>query len=295
MVFSNLFPTNGGTDLFFNVAADFDYELHRHNIKSTYCLWFIYTNLKRFFKDQPVYEINEFDVQRYRAWRLKCGIKKNSINREHSALCALFYRLQKYKRKGRIYGRETGKWKLPDENPASLVKKYDERPFIRKRVLTPEEFKAFLDCAHESIRKICIMAVLTTYRRIDLKYLHKGNVNYFSNELQIIQSKTGFQQNIPLLGKIMEIVDSSPNWRILDFTNFRRRFEKAKKLSKVEFQFRDLRRTGGTWLLLLGWDLRTIQSYLGHANIRMTQDYLQPGEKILIEAGKSLEEKLKAA
>lgn len=47
-----------------------------------------------------------------------------------------------------------------------------------------------------------------------------------------------------------------------------------KKTNIKNFRFHDIRRTVGTWLLENGVDIRTIQSLLGHSNIRVTERYL---------------------
>jgi hypothetical protein len=62
---------------------------------------------------------------------------------------------------------------------------------------------------------------------------------------------------------------------IFDFTNFRKRWDAAVELVGLEdFQFRDLRRTGATWLYNKGMKLKAISKYLGHATIAMTERYI---------------------
>ncbi len=57
-----------------------------------------------------------------------------------------------------------------------------------------------------------------------------------------------------------------------------------------DFRFHDLRHTFASHLAMKGWNLRTIQSLLGHKDPRMTQRYSHLSQEHLAEAVKSLDQ-----
>jgi integrase len=57
-------------------------------------------------------------------------------------------------------------------------------------------------------------------------------------------------------------------------TNFRKEFERAKARAGLDFEWRDLRRTGARMMLVQGVDLATVSSFLGHATLAMTEAYV---------------------
>jgi len=124
-----------------------------------------------------------------------------------------------------------------------------------------------------------------------LSVLGPSSLNRALDVLSGTQGKTGepFSVPAPLTVKIM--FAKSEHDCVLDFTNHRKRWRRACEDSGVWFQLRDLRRTGATHLLLEGVDIVTVQRYLGHKNIGMTMNYLNPPQLVSKEAAKKLERK----
>lgn len=226
--------------------------------------------------------ITYLDIEAYRREREKV-VSPSSVNREHTVLTHLFNALKKWRRLKVI-----ANVRLPEENPAALVKRVDEKPYRRKRVLSPEEFDRFLKSAPIQVRRNCLAAVLTGLRRKDLKNLTVGNVNFATNQLEGVQAKTGRPFAVPIVGEMLGIIETAKGSRILDFRNFRKQFEAARKRAGLEFQFRDLRRTAGRMLLQKGIDLATVSSYLGHTTISMTEAYVQSAREHKQMAGEIL-------
>jgi integrase len=230
--------------------------------------------------------INYVDVENYRRHRLKT-VSASTVNKEHAALTGMFNKFREWNRLGVIRP-----VKMPADNPGSLVKKANEKAFSRKRVLSVEEFERFLKCGTINLRRISLAAVHSTLRLKDLRYLTKNNVNEATNELEGTQAKTGKPYKVPITLMMRTLIDTAPEHLIFDFTNFRKEFEAARKDANIlDFQFRDLRRTGARTLLKGGVDLATVSKYLGHASIQMTERYAAASEEDLHRAAQVLNNK----
>ena len=175
---------------------------------------------------------------------------------------------------------------LPEGNPGRGVKKVNEDRFIRERLLADEEFKKLCNCADERLRRIILAEMNLPLRLEDLKQLRKANVNHKLAQFRGIQAKTGREYVLPINEVMWDLIKTSPDDRILDFTGFNRRWRRAiKRAGLTDLQFRDLRRTAATALHDSGTPLRTISAMLGHGAVTTTIRYLGLKEESLAEAG----------
>lgn len=251
-----------------------------------------YKPIGLFFADRYIDTITPIDVKNYRESRKQDGLKPSAINREHSVITRLFNAMIEWRRLGTVGVYNFLNVKLPLENPGQLVGRADELQFARNLVLTPMEFTRFCDYAHPRVRIIVILAVLTLLRRKNLMMLKKKNFNHALKQLTLTQSKTGIPITIPACETVTVIIGESKYDCPCDFTNFRKLFDRAKEESGVYFWLSDLRRTGATQMLLDGIDLRTIQRYLGHTTLVMTERYLQPPVQHMIQASEKIEKRM---
>lgn len=250
-----------------------------------------YRPIREFFLNRYLETLTRLDVENYRKQRELDGLRLSTVNREHSVITRIFNAFKEWRGLGVVQGYNFTKLQLPQENPGELVKKTDERAYARTLVLTPMEFYKYCDYAHPNVRVIVILAVLTLLRRKNLEFLNKSNFNVSLQQLQLTQSKTKVPITIPATRTVSVIIDESKYDVICDFTNFRKLHERARRESGVFFWMTDLRRTGATQMLLDGIDLRTIQRYLGHTTLVMTERYLQPPVQHMIEAAQKIEKK----
>jgi integrase len=133
---------------------------------------------------------------------------------------------------------------------------------------------------------------MTLLRRKDIRILKDTALNTALSQLEGTQSKTGLPYSVHAPFSVRVIFNAAKEEEkeyVCDFTNFRRLFQRARNESGIFFQFKDLRRSGATELLLQGVDIRTIQKYLGHGDIRTTEIYLNPPAKVEKEAARKLE------
>lgn len=236
----------------------------------------------QFFHGRLIDTISYIDVANYREWRKK-KVCPATVNREHTVITHLFYQLRKW-----VDMKIIDPVTLPKANPGSLVKKEPET--ARKRILSQNEVKRLLDASSLELQRVILAAMHTLLRRKDLRLLTRKNINQMTGCIEGIQAKTGRPYSIPINAILGKILESAKGSSIFDFINFRKDFEEAReKAGLPDVQFRDLRRTGARRILKGGFDIATVSSYLGHASIRMTQNYVQPEKTDLIKAAEFLE------
>lgn len=265
-------PIEGGVmkRITMNQALNMYWDVHASQKKSYKSFKVAIGHIRNVLGKKYIDEITRIDIQLYRNIREKQN-KSSTVNREHTVLVHLFNLLKELNRN------KTINVSLPPENPASLVRKVNERQFSRKRVVTPTEYNKFESFLGNDIRDVCRMAILTTLRKKDLQNLNRDNINVSTNQLEGVQAKTQKPYAIPITSHIKEILDKHPSEKILNFKNFRRQFNKARKECGLQhFRFMDLRRSGARTMLLNGIDIKTVSEYLGHQDLRMTQAYVPP-------------------
>jgi len=271
-------------------AVDTFLKLHASKAKVPKNFRSLFQSMLRFFAGRYMDTFTYIDVDNFRKWR-ENQVKASTVNREHAVLTTLFYRLKEWRALKLI-----ANVKLPEDNPGRFVKKVDERQFIRKRVLSPDEFRQFMSVAPLSVRRICLAALNSTLRLKDLKMLTKEHINAAAGLFQGIQEKPGVPYNVSINRVMRELIDSAPGRKIFDFTNFRKYFESAREEAKKRyglphFEFKDLRRTAARAIWDETKDLLLCKEALGHTDAKTTQWYLGITNADIQRAGRVLESK----
>lgn len=286
---------NAFEQLLFQDAVTIFHELEGKNKAPSYKG--NYVSPLAFFTNKYLHQITKVDIEEWRkkrssehnTYRVHEKIRFSTVNREHAFLTRLFNAFKEWKGSGEIKGYNFTQLKLPVENPGELVSKPSEAALARTLVLTPMEFYRYLDYAHPKVRVIVILALLTLLRRKNLQFMDKSNFNVALQQLTLVQSKTGVPITIPVPQTVQVIINDAKYSCPCDFTNFRKLHERARRESGVYFWLTDLRRTGATQMLLDGVDLKTIQRYLGHTTLVMTERYIQPPVENMKIAAKKIE------
>ena len=245
-------------------ACDAFMQLHGNNLSSRYVFSITFRRLCALFPGRNVSTFSFTEVEHYREVRKNDGAPDSSINREHTCITSLFNKL----RRG-VATKKIEPIKLPVDNPGALVHKQCETKYVRKRVLSREEYERLLHCVTPRVKAIIQAAIYSLLRLKDLRK-PQGAHNDATEVLTLTQAKTG---------KAVWFNISEQDYRsilgTLDFTNFRKEFEEGVARAHLEnFTFRDLRRTGATWLYKATGDKKLVSDRLGHATIEMTERYL---------------------
>jgi len=251
-------------------ACDIYYQHHSSKLISAKSSVNVLKHIKEYFKNTPVDRISPMDIEDYQEHRLDEGASPSTLNGEHQCIKSIFSHLVKWK-----IAKIIDPVALPTINPGKRVQLLDKDLTRRTRLLTHDEYKRLMEAATPQLQRVIDGAIHTLLRRKDLLALTKRNINPTTRQLEGIQFKTNHRYAIPINDVVQRLIDTAPGEKIFDDKDIKRRFERlVKKVGLVDFQFRDLRRTGAKAMHTAGVDLATVSSYLGHRSLLTTRHYI---------------------
>jgi integrase len=231
-------------------------------------------NLLKVFAHMPIDAIAPMHIREYLDIRGK--VAKVRANREKALFSHIF-------NKAREWGYTSG------QNPCQGVKGFKETG--RDRYITDEEFSKVKANAHFTVVDAMELALLTGQRPADVLKFKRTDIR--DGALWIVQNKTNARLGIEITGELAEVItriNTRPRKAISAFLiqdengqpltqgTLRSRFDKARSLAKVDFQFRDIRGKAATDT----GNLAHSQKLLGHKNRDMTEHYVKArmGERV---------------
>lgn len=224
-------------------------------------------NLTAVFGKVLIDAIKPFHVRQYLDKRGQAA--KARANREKALLSHLFNK-----------AREWGYTDAP--NPCQGVKGFTE--VGRDRYVTDAEFAAVRAAAHPTVQDAMDLALLTGQRPADVLKIQQTDIR--DGALWITQNKTGAKRAIELTGELRQVIErinarvrdrhsafliQDDSGRPLSQLALRSRFDKARKVAGVAFQFRDIRAKTASDT----GDLGHSQKLLGHKTRDMTEHYVR--------------------
>jgi len=185
--------------------------------------------------------------------------------------------------KAREWGYTTG------QNPCHGVKGFKETG--RSRYVTDEEFNQVKTHAHPTLVDAMDVALLTGQRPADVLKIQQSDIR--DGALWIVQNKTGARLGIEITGELAAVIQriqarprkatgpfliQDGNGQPLTLSAMRSRFDRARELAQVDFQFRDIRAKAATDTN----DLAHSQKLLAHKTRNMTEHYVRArvGERV---------------
>ena len=231
-------------------------------------------HLLRVFGHMPIDAIAPSHVREY--MDLRGQVAKVRANREKALFSHIFNK-----------AREWGYTGL--QNPCQGVKGFKESG--RSRYITDAEFDKVKAIAHFTVVDAMDLALLTGQRPADVLKIRCADIR--DGALWVTQNKTGARLGIEVTGELAAVIARiserlrraiSPyliqdeNGQPLTYFALRSRFDKARKLAGVSFQFRDIRAKAATDT----GDLAHSQKLLAHKNRDMTEHYVRSriGERV---------------
>jgi integrase len=224
-------------------------------------------NLLRVFALLPIDSILPMHIRQY--MDIRGRVAETRANREKALFSHILNK-----------AREWGYTAL--QNPCQGVKGYKEKG--RDRYVTDDEFAKVKAHAHYAVVDAMDVALLTGQRPADVIKIKRSDLR--DGALWVTQNKTGARLGIEMTGELAEVVTRicqrprkaiSPfliqddNGQPLTALALRSRFDKARKLAGVSFQFRDIRAKAATDT----GDLAHSQKLLAHKNRDMTEHYVR--------------------
>jgi integrase len=231
-------------------------------------------HLLRVFGHMPIDSILPMHIREYMDIRGQAA--KVRANREKALFSHIFNK-----------AREWGYTAL--QNPCQGVKGFKETG--RTRYVTDAEFARVKAQAHFTVIDAMDLALLTGQRPADVLKVQLADIR--DGALWITQNKTGARLGIEITGELASVIARikerarraiSPyliqdeNGQPLTYFALRSRFDKARELAGVSFQFRDIRAKAATDT----GDLAHSQKLLAHKNRDMTEHYVRArvGERV---------------
>jgi integrase len=231
-------------------------------------------NLLKVFAHMPIDTIAPMHIREY--MDIRGQVAKVRANREKALFSHIF-------NKAREWGYTA------TQNPCQGVKGFKETG--RSRYITDAEFDQVKAHAHFTVIDAMDLALLTGQRPADVLKLKRTDIR--DGALWIIQNKTGARLGIEITGELAAVIArinerprraisafliQDENGQALTHGALRSRFDKARTLAKVDFQFRDIRGKTATDT----GDLAHSQKLLAHKNRDMTEHYVKNrlGERV---------------
>jgi integrase len=224
-------------------------------------------NLLKVFGHVPIDAVAPMHIREY--MDLRGQTAKVRANREKALFSHIFNK-----------AREWGYTAL--QNPCQGVKGFKETG--RSLYITNEEFEKVKAHAHFTVIDAMDLALLTGQRPADVLKLRRTDIR--DGALWIVQNKTGARLGVEITGELSGVIariNARPQRDISIFLiqdeygqpltqcALRTRFNKARTLAKVDFQFRDIRAKAATDTN----DLAHSQTLLGHKSQDMTEHYVR--------------------
>ena len=238
-------------------------KLHGPNLRSV--VWkYMIPHINSEFGAKTIGETTAQDIQAY-CNKVEARASASTANRHLTLIKAIF---NKAKTWGLFHG----------ENPCVAVKMKKE-PNHRLRYLSEEEIKTVMGNCPPRLYPLVACALMTGMRRGELLNLDWRDIDFTSNTIQILQSKSGKPRKIPIappLRSILEDLGPLPAGNVFNmpYITLRRLFAKVLQASRIDsFRWHDLRHTFGSHFAMKTGDLPTLQQILGHASIQMTMRY----------------------
>lgn len=245
--------------------------------------------LNYFDNDIYLSEIRSDDVERFRGFLKNKGLSKASINRYRAFLSA-------------VYNKSIDNEDYQGKNPCAKVKPYKEKSL--KEYYTVDQIRDIIFCAKGISLTASTRAQYYFYPFIILLYLlgcRPGELLSLTwedvrpNMIIFRDTKSGFDKRVPISEIIYKFIQQLPKFSefVIQITQhksdtFRKCWNKVKLKLNFSGKMYWLRHSFASNLIEAGFDIRTIQQMLGHADIKTTSVYSQVSSERMKFAQKKL-------
>lgn len=234
-------------------------------------------HLVPFFKDMPLFQMSNFDVERYKKHRLAQKPSQGTINRELAALSHLFTKAVE--------------WKWIDKRPATIRRFKEEQSRIT--YLTVEQIRRLIEASkhdqNPQVYPFIVIGLETAMRRMEILSIQIRNIDLGRKMIYIPEGKTGSREQ-PITNHLAEFLEDylkttkpkqkwlfpSPKSSTGHTTNIEKAFKRVVQeagLDAKQVVRHTLRHTAITHLVQAGVDLPTVKRISGHKTLQMVERY----------------------
>jgi len=228
-------------------------------------------NLKTWFKVDDLRRITPTMVDEFRAWRLREGNTRATVNRYVALLKTMLNRALD---EGYL-----------EHNPCKKVKQYSERNQDHIRILSEdEEVRLYAELA-DHIKPIVTIALNTGLRLGEIMKLKWSDVDLTKNLLKVENTKAGKVRYVPISNQSSHVFATLARARVSQragslfaIRNPKTGFKAAcRRAGILGLRFHDLRHTFASRLLSACENIETTRQLLGHSSLSVTQKYVHSG------------------
>jgi len=219
---------------------------------------------------------------RLKAWEAgsKKKVSKATVNREIACLRKIL--------------NKAVEWKVIPFRPLEGLKLFDEREFIRKRYLKPEEIPLLLERCAPALRNLVTFALYTGRRQGEMLGMRWQDVDLKNGYVYFPLTKKKEPDQVAIPPRALELLESLAAKTHEEFVFGKDRgggplrfvhgqFASAcAKAGLKDFRFHDLRHTAVSYMMMNGIDLKTIAELVGHTTAQMVDErygHLSPDHK----------------
>ncbi len=171
-------------------------------------------------------------------------------------------------------GIDFSKITVPPLNPTARVKR--PKVYSRQIVYGPDEMARIFEHANERLIERIYFSIDTAQSGIDLTSLRTKQYDAQRDGFSFIRHKTGRREFLPASDRCREIVLSAIRAGrefVLDWTNHRFEWERARRLAKVNKQWRDIRKTSINRVHNTSGRIDIAKKIAIHASSRTTEEH----------------------
>lgn len=217
-----------------------------------------------------------------RAWAATTTktVSKSTVNREIACLRKIL--------------NKAVEWKVIPANPIQGIKLFDEREFIRKRYLKPDEIRLLLYCCQPALKNIVTFALYTGRRQGEILGMRWQDVDLENGYVFFPRTKTKEPDQVAIPPRARGLLSRLHTERRGESVFPKDRGEGPLRFIHDQFvtacmrggvkgfRFHDLRHTAISYMVMNGIDLKTIAELVGHATAEMIDKrygHLSPDHK----------------
>ena len=165
---------------------------------------------------------------------------------------------------------------------------------------TDEELNRFFSACTEQEHRLFLTFLLTGFREQEVVHLWWDDINFSLNTVRVTaKPDLGFspkrweEREVPVPKQLMERLEAHPHFedsrfvfpsprgnRELHMLDKCKAIARLAKLDPARFNLRKFRSTYSTRMLRAGFDVRTVQHWMGHKSLETTMRYLAPARDV---------------